>query len=162
MSARALPDPVPEPLIVSACLVGEMCRYNARALPVEITRRVAAFLGGKAYVAVCPEVLGGLPTPRLPVEIGGGDGGDVLRGTAVVLDSEGNDRTAELVRGAERAARAARECGASLALLKEGSPSCGSRRISRKGMKIPGVGVTCALLRSMDIDVVSEEDIPRL
>jgi len=152
---------IKQPLIVSACLVGENCRYNGRSLPVEITQRVAAFLDGKSYTVVCPEVLGGLPTPRPSVEIERGDGADVLAGRARVIDAGGNDRTAELIRGAEEAARIAREAGARLALLKERSPSCGSKMISRKGVKIPGIGVTCALLRSVYIDVISEEDIPR-
>ena len=139
-----------------------MCRYNARPLPEEITRRVAAYLSGRTYTAVCPEALGGLPTPRPPVEIENGDGADVLEGRARVLDSLGGDRTVELVRGAEEAARITREAGAKLALLKERSPSCGSKMISRKGVKIPGIGVTCAVLRRAYIDVISEEDIPRL
>jgi uncharacterized protein YbbK (DUF523 family) len=149
-------------IIVSACLVGDACRYNARALPAEITQRVTAFLRGKSYVAVCPEVLGGLPTPRPPVEIESGDGGDVLDGAARVVDAVGNDRTTEFIRGAREALRIARRAGAKAALLKERSPSCGSKMIIRKGVKIPGIGVTCALLRSVYIDVISEEDIPRL
>jgi uncharacterized protein YbbK (DUF523 family) len=147
---------------VSACLLGEDCRYNARPLPDEITSRVSAFLEGRTYFGVCPEVMGGLPTPRPPVEIQDGDGADVLNGEAAVVDADGRDRTRELVRGAAEALKVARERRAVLALLKERSPSCGTKMISRKGVKIPGIGVTCALLRSVHIDVMSEEDIPRL
>jgi uncharacterized protein YbbK (DUF523 family) len=152
---------IEQPLVVSACLVGEKCRYDGRALPAEIIQRVAAFLDGKSYTVVCPEVLGGLPTPRPPMEIERGDGAGVLAGRARVIDADGNDRTTELIRGAEEAARIAGEAGAGVALLKERSPSCGSKMISRKGVKIPGIGVTCALLRCAYIDVISEEDIPR-
>lgn len=156
-----LPDPVPEPVIVSACLVGENCRFDGSPLPAETRDRVAAFLHGKSFVAVCPEELGGLATPRPPVEIESGDGGDVVRGAARVIDSEGRDRTAELIRGGREALRIAREAGARLAILKERSPSCGTKMISRKGVKTRGIGVTCALLRRVHIDVISEEDIPR-
>ena len=64
--------------------------------------------------------------------------------------------------GAEETARLAQQAGVRLALVKEPGPSCGTEMISRKGTKIPGIGVTCALLVGMHIDVISEEDIPRL
>jgi len=159
--SRHIGERVESPLVVSACLVGEKCRYNGRALPAEIVRRVVAFLDGKSYTLVCPEVLGGLPTPRPPMEIASGDGVDVLAGRARVIDAGGSDRTDELIRGAEEAARITREAGAGVALLKESSPSCGTKMISRKGVKIPGIGVTCAVLQRAHIDVISEEDIPR-
>jgi uncharacterized protein YbbK (DUF523 family) len=96
------------------------------------------------------------------MEIRDGDGAGVLRGDAKVLDAGGRERTREVVDGAKETLRIARENGAVLALLKERSPSCGTKMISRKGVKIPGIGVTCALLRSAYIDVISEEDIPGL
>ena len=89
------------PFLVSACLAGVPCRYDGGAKPdAAIVRAVAE---GRALPA-CAEVAGGLPTPRPPAEIRGGDGADVLRGTARVVTEQGADVTAEFVDGARRVA----------------------------------------------------------
>jgi uncharacterized protein YbbK (DUF523 family) len=113
-------------------------------------------------VLVCPEVDGGLGTPRPPAEIVGGDGADVLRGRARVITDEGVDVTDAYVKGAERALAAARKAGATSAILKARSPSCGVGRIydgSFSRTLEAGDGVTAALLQANGIDVVSDEDI---
>ena len=136
-------------ILVSACLLGENCKYSGGN-----NRRedVCRFLEGKDYVAFCPEQAGGLPTPRLPSE---------RRGDRVV-SSAGEDVTEAFLLGAERTLELCRRENVNFAVLKQGSPSCGSRYIydgSFSGVKIPGEGVTAKLLRANEIQVISEEDI---
>ena len=141
--------------IISACLAGVRCRYDGLSKGRGAFERLVA--EGKA-IPVCPEQLGGLSTPRVPMEIHGGDGGDVLRGKARVVDEEGVDRTAEMVRGAEEALRIARLAGADEAILKERSPSCGVRAIVRNGETVAGAGVAAAIFARAGIPVRSDEE----
>ncbi|HEU5003380.1 MAG TPA: DUF523 domain-containing protein [Actinomycetota bacterium] len=152
-------------MLVSACLAGLATTHDGRSKPnavvMDLVRR------GRA-VLVCPEQLGGLPTPRRPAEIVAGsaeaDGASVVAGSAAVVDSEGVDVTAQYLRGAGEALKAARLAGCSVAVLKARSPSCGSGRIHNgtfSGVLKDGVGVTTALLREAGITVVSEEDLGR-
>ncbi|TYK46328.1 DUF523 domain-containing protein [Actinomadura decatromicini] len=150
-----------ERILVSSCLVGRRVRYDGAAKPV----------GGGLFerwraegrlVPFCPEVSGGLAVPRPPAEIVGGDGHAVLDGTARVRTEHGDDMTAEFLHGARQALDAARRTGARIALLKEGSPSCGSHRVydgTFTGTPIPGEGVTTALLEREGIRVFSEDDL---
>jgi len=144
-------------ILVSACLAGESVRYDGRhCLQESIAKLVAQ---GKAMM-VCPEVMGGLPTPREPAEIVGGTGEDVLDGRAKVIDRSGQDVTAMYVEGAYLALEQARKWNATRIVLKENSPSCGSTAIydgSFSGKKVPGLGVTAALLKREGFTVVSEE-----
>jgi uncharacterized protein YbbK (DUF523 family) len=144
--------------VVSACLAGCQCRYDQRScFDVDIE---ALLKEGKA-IPVCPEQLGGLPTPRNPAEIVGGDGFDVLDGKAKVVDREGNDVTGPFLAGARQALQLAKTVGATTAVLKENSPSCGSGFIydgTFSGKKVPGVGVTAALFIRNGIRVESEAD----
>lgn len=143
--------------IVSACFAGINCRYDRKNNKIEEIRKLVR--EGKA-IPVCPEQMGGLPTPRNPAEIVGGDGDDVLDGKAKVIDRQGNDVTQQFVEGAREALAMAKAVGAKEAVLKERSPSCGSCMIYdgtfRKSKK-EGSGVTAALLRRHGIQVVSEE-----
>lgn len=144
--------------IVSACFAGVHCRYDQRHNLVDEIREWVRT--GEA-IPVCPEQLGGLSTPRNPAEIIGGDGDDVLDGKARVVDNQGNDVTEAFIRGAYEALQVAQMVGATEAILKERSPSCGSCMIydgQFKGVKKPGQGVTTALLRRHGIKVGSEED----
>ncbi|GAA3376843.1 DUF523 domain-containing protein [Streptomyces sannanensis] len=142
-----------EAVLVSACLTGVPCRYNGRSVESEQARALVA--EGRA-VAFCPEVAGGLPTPREAAEIVGGDGEDVLQGRARVLDSTGTDCTAQFVDGAGQALAAAQAAGARSALLMARSPSCGRGQIydgTFTGSLRPGDGVAAALLRRNGIQV---------
>lgn len=143
--------------IVSGCFAGIACRYDQKHNRVnEIQKLVRE---GKA-VPVCPEQMGGLPTPRNPAEIVGGDGYDVLDGKARVMDNQGNDVTEAFLAGAREALNMAKAVGAKEAILKEKSPSCGSCAIydgTFSKSKKAGVGVTTALLRRHGIRVTSEE-----
>ena len=104
----------------SACLLGEECRYdgcsNKRELP-------------EGCIAVCPEVMGGLPIPREPAEIAGGDGGDVLDGRARVVTKSGRDVTGEFIKGAEKAVGLLKSKGVECVYVKGKSPSCGATSI---------------------------------
>ena len=134
-------------MIVSACLAGFPCRYDGKARPcaeaMELVRE------GKA-IPVCPEQLGGLPTPRPPCEIRAGR----------VIDRNGADRTEDYRRGAEAVLALARTYGATQALLQKRSPSCGSGWIydgtfSKK--LVQGDGITARLLRENGIQVIGIE-----
>lgn len=145
-------------LAVSACLLGEPCRYNATAKPDAAVRERALSQGA---VPICPECLGGLPTPRLPSEIVGGDGEDVLDGRAKVVDKEGRDVTAAFIQGAKEALALCKEAGVQEAVLKARSPSCGVGTIydgSFSGRCRPGLGVTAALLGRHGIALSTEEE----
>ncbi|NQD95952.1 DUF523 domain-containing protein, partial [Pseudomonas sp. CrR25] len=113
-------------------------------------------------VALCPEVAGGLPTPRPPAEIPGGQGAQVLDGLLPVLGEDGEDYTAAFVAGAEQALALVERHGIRLALLKARSPSCGNRENydgSFSGTRVAGEGVTAALLRRAGVQVFSEEEL---
>lgn len=127
--------------LVSACLLGCPCRYDGgtRGDP-----ELIAALGEEA-LAFCPEVEGGLPTPRPRAFFVGGDGAQVWEGKASVRDEEGRDLTAQFRRGAVRALAAALAEGCKEGLLKDGSPSCGLSRVDIQGHKVQGLGVTAAL-----------------
>ena len=134
-------------MIVSACLAGFPCRYDGKSKPCgEVIELVRA---GKA-IPVCPEQLGGLPTPRTPCEI------LIDR----VLDANGVDKTADYRRGAEAVLRIAQSYGATQALLQKRSPSCGSGWIydgtfSKK--LVQGDGITARLLAENGIQVIGIE-----
>ena len=104
--------------------------------------------------------MGGFTTPREPAEIVGGNGEDVLNGNAVVLEKSGRDVTDQYVKGAYATLQKALELDATTVVLKEHSPSCGSAFIydgQFNGSQIEGEGVTTALLRRNNIQVMSEE-----
>lgn len=106
-------------------------------------------------------IIRGFSTPREPAEIVGGDGEAVLAGTAKVVDRSGIDVTELYLKGAYITLEKAREVSATMVVLKENSPSCGSTMIYNgefKGKKIAGNGVTAALLRKNGIEVTSEEN----
>jgi uncharacterized protein YbbK (DUF523 family) len=143
--------------VCSACLLGRPCRFDGADKRSALAERA---LQGKTLVAICPEVEGGLGVPRPPAELCGGDGDSVLDGKARVRSSDGQDVTLPFRRGAELALQAARRYGAQVALLKEGSPSCGVRRVIREGRAVEGRGVTAARLSRSGITVLSDEDLP--
>lgn len=134
-------------ILVSACLLGLPCRYDGRSVPCPALVKAAE--KGVRLVPFCPEIYGGLPTPRVPAERQGGR----------VVTRDGRDVTAEYRRGAEEALRLCRLFGCAAAILKEKSPSCGGGRIydgTFTGALVEGDGVTAALLRANGIRVVGE------
>ena len=149
-------------IIVSACLLGENCKYSGGNNKSE---NVIKYLEDKEYILVCPEQLGGLSTPRNPSEIityGNKDGNDVLSGCTKVLSNKGIDVTKNFIQGAEETLKIAKEHNAKTAILKAGSPSCGYKKIydgTFLGNKIQGMGVTAAILNKENIELLYEYDI---
>lgn len=148
-----------EKVLVSACLLGQPVRYDGRDARVE-SGILERWRAEGRIVSICPEVAGGLPTPRPPAEIQGGDGATVLSGKARVA-TRSADVTEAFLAGAEAALRLARAHGIRVAVLKDRSPSCASRIVydgSFAGRAIPGLGVTAARLSAEGIRVFSENE----
>lgn len=140
-------------VLVSACLQGVPCRFDGRG---KASADMAEAIGDRRPVSFCPEVAAGLPTPRRPAEIVGGDGHDVLDGRARVVDDTGHDVTEAFLDGAGRALEAARRTGCTEALLMARSPSCGRGTVhdgTFAGRLREGDGVTAALLERHGITV---------
>ncbi len=136
-------------VLVSACLLGVHCRYNTKG---ELDPAVWELREKVNLIPVCPELLGGLATPRDPAE----------RIKDKVMTIRGEDVTAQYVRGAQETLALAQLYGCHAAILKERSPSCGSGVIydgTHTGTKIPGDGVAAALLKSHGIAVYGESEI---
>ena len=143
-------------ILVSACLLGEPCRYDGRAKPSDAVRALAK---GHRLVPVCPEMLGGLPTPRPPSELQCTEAG------VRVMNAEGRDVTAAFKCGAEAACRLAEDEGCTVAVLKSASPSCGSETVydgTFTGQLRRGEGMTAARLRGRGVTVVDEEHLDAL
>lgn len=135
-------------ILVSACLLGECCRYDGKHMRNE---KVIEYVKDKEYIVVCPEVMSGMTTPRNPSEINGDK----------VLSNKGIDVTYYYEKGAHIALELAKKHHCTLAILKEYSPSCGVHCIydgSFTGNKIPGKGKTTQLLEENGIEVISSED----
>ena len=151
-----------EKILVSACLVGERVRYNGIVKSFESHVLESWNRRGYNMVAICPEVAGGLPVPRPSSEISNGDGNQVLKGHKKVININGEEVTSYFLEGAQKTLELAGLLGIRLAILKEGSPSCGSSYIydgSFSEIKKPGKGVATALLEENGIRVFSEREI---
>ena len=136
-------------ILVSACLIGEKCKYNGGD---NYSEKLMEFLKGKEYIAICPEVLGGLPIPRTSCEIVDGK----------VIDQLGEDKTKEYEKGAEKALKIALEKDCKLAIMQTRSPSCGKGKIydgtfSKK--LIEGNGKTVELFEKYGIKVINIEEL---
>jgi len=144
-------------IIISACFAGFDVKYNGSN---NVNIKIKKLFDEQKAIPVCPEVLGGLSIPREPAEIVGGDGNDVLDGRAKVLTNTGRDVTTQFLKGAYDTLKIVKDADASIVVLKERSPSCGSTMVYSgefNGSKRPGNGVTAALLKRNGIRVVSEE-----
>ena len=140
-----------EKILVSACLLGEPVRYNGVSATSEDPLLIQWLREGRV-VSFCPEVAGGLGTPRPGAE----------RQAVRVVTDAGADVTAAFARGAELARDTARQHGIRVAILKDGSPSCGSLFVfdgTFSGRRIAGAGMTTELLRSDGIRVFSEQQL---
>ena len=147
VASRGVTEP---PLLVSACLLGVACTHLAEGKPVPA---VAALAEGHRLIPICPEVAGGLATPR-PAAERGADGR--------VRTAAGEDVTEFYERGAAHAVGVARAAGVRRAVLKARSPSCGCHEIydgTHRRVLVRGEGVTASALRRAGVEVVSEEDL---
>jgi len=142
--------------LVSACLAGASTRFDGQASPEQ---DILSLVREGRAIPICPEQLGGLTTPRLPAEIIGGHGGDVLDGKARVINSSGEDVTTAFIEGAQEAERLAEKWQIGGAILKSKSPSCGLYSIydgSFGGRLQQGPGVTAALLEKAGLKLFDE------
>jgi len=131
--------------LCSACLLGVKCRYDGQD---SLNEKVVELLKTEILIPVCPEQLGGLPTPREPAEIVGNR----------VITKSGEDVTNKFLRGAMETLRIAKLFGVKEAILKQGSPSCGCGKIydgTFSGKTIRGDGITTALLKKHGIKVIT-------
>ncbi|EMG31258.1 DUF523 domain-containing protein [Campylobacter showae] len=145
-------------ILISACLLGENCKYNGGnntdAIPAEALDKLEQIY---ELIAVCPECMGGLTTPREPAEI--------CTNGRVITKFSGRDVTDEFISGAQICADVARENGCKIAVLKERSPSCGSGWIydgSFTGRLVSGDGITAAVLKKLGVRVVGESALLEL
>ncbi len=141
-------------ILISRCLLGETCRYDGGSRTMEGLEQLKKC--GHHLVPVCPEVLGGLPTPRPPAE---------RQRDGRIVNSKGEDVTQAYRRGAEQAAELALREGCRIALLKSRSPSCGSGTIydgTFSGRLTKGWGVTAQRLKELGIQVLDEDAWQRL
>ena len=141
-----------EKILISACLVGDKVRYDGHT---NYNPLIKDLLEKYELIPFCPEVEGGLSTPRRPSE---------RKGNKVINDL-GKDVTKNFVSGAEKALNICKYLDIKIAILKERSPSCGKTHIhdgSFKNKLIPGEGITAELLRKNGIAIYSEEEIEKL
>ena len=134
-------------ILVSACLLGINSRYCGGGC---LNKNVASLINSHDLIPVCPEQLGGLPTPREPDEIRDGR----------VFEKSGKDNTEIFIKGAEETLRLAQLLKIDMAILKQNSPSCGSSMIydgTFTSKKIPGAGITASMLMKNGIKVISDE-----
>ncbi len=139
-------------LLISRCLCGENTKYNGGN---NLIQQLDVIINNFELIYICPEVMGGLTTPRNPSEIKG----------QKVLSSTGKDVTMEFISGAQQALLLAQQHQVKYALLKESSPSCGVHKVydgTFSGRKIEGSGMTTQLLKKNGILVFSENEIEEL
>ena len=146
--------------LISACLLGMKCAWDGQN--IYKSDKVIRVLKSDALIPVCPEQLGGLKTPRIPQEIQGGTGEDILDKKCKVLNRNGEDVTKEFITGAEETLKIAKLLHVKEFIGKSKSPSCGCGQIydgtfSQK--LIAGDGVTTTLLKRNGIRTISDEDL---
>lgn len=141
-----------EKILISACLVGENCKYNGGN---NLHPQIDVLLEKYDLIPFCPEMEGGLPTPRNPSEV---------KGESVFMDN-GKDVTENFLKGAKKALMLCLFLKIKIAVLKERSPSCGTHQIhdgSFSEKLINGMGVTAKMLKENGIEVYSENEIDKL
>ena len=135
-------------IMVSACLLGENCKYNGGN---NLNPELLQMLSGHTVIPICPEVMGGLPTPRTPAEIVNGE----------VINREGVSVDAKFREGASRALEKARQEKPDLIILQSRSPSCGVREIydgTFSGRLVSGHGIFAGLAQENGFPVMDVED----
>jgi len=148
-------------VLISACLLGENVRYDGSNSRV-VSDILQQWQRQGRILSTCPEMAGGLPVPRTPAEIDQGNAEAVLQGKSVIRRKDGGDITEAYLNGAEKTLALCMQHNIRVAILKEGSPSCGVACVndgSFSGHKIEGQGVTARLLSRHGISVFSESQI---
>ena len=137
-------------VLVSSCLLGIASRYDGRDAK---NKKLLESLKGFVLIPICPEQLGGLPTPRRSAEIQKSGGQAALKGASQVLNETGQDVTKQFMKGAKETFKIMRLNKADAIYLKEKSPSCGVTLIKRNGKTVRGMGVTAAYLKNKGIKI---------
>lgn len=152
MDDQSAPVDLKSPIIVSACLLGFECRYDLKkSSGIKFKIPENAIL-----IPICPEQLGGLPTPRHKSMFAGGDGESVIKGFARVVNEDGVDVTDNFIKGADAAKRISCITSACSAILKDKSPSCGTHIVMISDKFEKGLGVTASILNGMGLCIVNE------
>ena len=137
-----------EKILVSACLLGVNCKYNGGN---NYNENIEEYLRDKEIIPICPEIYGGLPTPRVPSEIRNNK----------VFTEDNIDVTENFKKGAEETLKLAKRLGVTKALLKSKSPSCGYKKIydgTFTNQLIDGNGITTRLLLENGFEILTEKD----
>ena len=149
-------------LLVSACLLGELVRYDGKTKENE---KIKQLVKTHELISFCPEVSGGLPVPRQASELQG-SAISILQGdSGGVFTKDGTDFTKAFLQGAEKALALCKQHDIKVAILKERSPSCGANLVydgTHQGRAIPGQGITAALLKQHGIQVYTEDNFEEL
>lgn len=146
-------------ILVSSCLLGNAVRYKGDANTCELLMKYKDY---GHFLAICPEVLGGLSIPRPPAEIVGGNGQDVWQGNARIINNMDEDVTENYKNGVLKAAEYCKTHHITAAILKERSPSCGTHLIydgTFSGIRISGKGVAAAYFAAIGVPLYSEEEM---
>ncbi len=136
-------------IMVSACLLGENCKYNGGNNRNE---KLLGMLSGHEVIPVCPEVLGGLPVPRIPAEIQNGR----------VMNRKGEDVNDAFHSGAQKALEIAKQTNPGMIILQSRSPSCGVKEVydgTFSGTLIPGQGIFAEMAQKAGFRVVDVEEV---
>lgn len=139
-------------ILISACLLGVNCRYNGKTKEMNDIQKL---MKKHTLIPVCPEILGGLPTPRAAVEIQNGR----------CINTDGIDVTEQFERGAKEVLRLAKLYNCDTVIFQERSPSCGSGQIydgSFTGTLTTGDGMTARLLKENGIKIIGDSKISTL
>ena len=150
-------------LLMSACLVGQCCRYDAKMITGIVDKRLHVMLNTGEVAVLCPECAAGLDTPREAAEIEPGKtADDVLAGKGRVLTESGKDVTTAYIQGAEKFVALAKKYNVNTAILKSKSPSCGKCQVydgTHSGKLIDGIGVAARALQKSGVTLYDEHEI---
>ncbi len=149
-----------EPIIISACLVGISCRYDGQSKVAEPLLRFCQ-QHKIVLLPLCPEQLGGLPTPRSPACFRDGDGNSVINAEAALYDLDGREVSRFFLAGARQALKICRLNGSRHAIFQDRSPSCGVHEIYLGNELVPGSGVTTTLFRLNGMAVWTVDEFSR-
>lgn len=154
-----------ETILISACLCGVPCRYDGKCSPNKLNDDLLKRISSCYHIVpVCPEQLAGLPTPRKPVEIHGGDGFQVLKKIVQVKSQDGDNFTSNFVKGAKLTLKIARMVNATKMITQINSPSCSSEKIydgSFSSTLINGYGTVSAYLKINGVELIDIDKFKR-
>ena len=149
-------------ILISSCLLGQKVRYDGKDCLQDHSRLAEWMKAGKT-IFICPEMAGGLPTPRPPAEIQPGKTvNDIFAGTGKVLTIDGEDVTLQYLLGAQKALELIQKHNIRVAILKARSPSCGSKQVydgTHSKKLVDGMGTTATLLTQHGVQVFDETEI---